>query len=104
LSQSTPHSALFWNWPPGTPFIEPEVSSTMSMLALRIWRSMTASGFTRASASCGAAVQIRVVATATRTKNFVLGPVATWPAKDLTRRTIGRKAGFIENTHSGCHA
>jgi hypothetical protein len=57
LSQSTPHSVLFWNWPPGTPFIEPEVSSTMSMLALWIWRSMTTSGFTRASAG-GATFQV----------------------------------------------
>jgi hypothetical protein len=34
LSQSTPASLELVNWPPGTPVIEPEVSSTISMLPL----------------------------------------------------------------------
>jgi hypothetical protein len=48
LSQSTPTSVELANWPPGTPVIEPEVSSTMSMLALCSCRSITTSGLTRA--------------------------------------------------------
>jgi hypothetical protein len=49
LSQSTPASEALAKRPPGTPVMEPEVSSTISMLALCSWRSMTTSGFTRAS-------------------------------------------------------
>jgi hypothetical protein len=53
LSQSTPASDELANRPPGTPVIEPEVSSTTSMLALWSWRSMIASGLTRAWDSGG---------------------------------------------------
>lgn len=53
LSQSTPASLLLLKLPPGTPVIEPEVSSTMSMLPLWSCRSMTTRGFTRACETGG---------------------------------------------------
>jgi hypothetical protein len=100
LSQSTPASVLFWNWPPGTPVIEPEVSRTMSMLALRIWRSMTTSGFTRALAG-GAMVQASTAASTPRAHSsiFSLGDQTARPARramDFTGRDIGGTARMIE--------
>jgi hypothetical protein len=48
-SQSTPTSLALVNEPPGTPVIEPDVSSTMSMFGLWICRVMNVSGLTRAN-------------------------------------------------------
>ena len=84
----------------GKPVIEPEVSSTMSMLALRIWRSMTTSGFTRASAG-GAMVQASTAASAAMEHSWILSlgsrTVRTARrATSFTRRDIGGIAGRIE--------
>jgi hypothetical protein len=100
LSQSTPHSVLSWNWPPGTPVIDPEVSRTMSMLALRTWRSMTVSGFTSASAG-GAKIQVSRAVSPVRAHSRIasLGKRAGRRArrvKDFTGWYIGGTAGIIE--------
>ena len=67
LLQSTPASESEEKLPPGTPVIEPELSSTTSMLALWIWRSMMTRGLTRASAT-GATTRLVSPASAVRAR------------------------------------
>jgi len=96
LSQSTPTSAELENCPPGTPVIDPDVSRTMSMFALWIWRSMITSGLTRASATPASRM---VRPTMPITMRAQLGP-PRWPAllrRCLsTCRNIDSLDGFIE--------